>query len=112
MSMHMRVRQVIPVDHLGSLKARMELSMKKLFLNVPGTKLGCRPSWIHVKVIIKLQLLNNMLIRFQISATFCQAVPFPPPDIGMVYTPDTKNNMSFTNGRRILSFIIFDFVSL
>ena len=33
-----------------------------------------------------------------ISATSCQIVPFPPPEIGLLYQPDSQNNMKLTSG--------------
>ena len=32
------------------------------------------------------------------KATSCQRVPFPPKRIGLVYTPDEKNNMTLETG--------------
>lgn len=34
---------------------------------------------------------------FSLAASSCQIVPFPPKEIGMVYTPDEKNNMSLAS---------------
>ena len=31
------------------------------------------------------------------AATSCQVIPFPPKSIGMVYTPDAKNNISLAS---------------
>ena len=32
------------------------------------------------------------------AATFCQEIPFPPKSIGLVYTPDAKNNITLASG--------------
>ena len=31
------------------------------------------------------------------AATSCQEIPFPPKDIGLVYTPDEKNNITLAS---------------
>ena len=46
---------------------------------------------------------GNLACRFLLCnhhspATSCQIVPFPPKSIGMIYSPDEKNNMSLTSG--------------
>ena len=52
-----------------------------LFLFIPGN-LACR--WL--------------ICNHHSPATSCQIVPFPPKSIGMIYSPDEKNNMSLTSG--------------
>ena len=94
----MKVKQATLVDHLESSKVSQEKSMKKSFLNVPGTRPGYLVNWICVKVINTLFPFRK-LWKYLIPATFCQAVPFPPKAIGMVYSPDEKNNMSFVSGK-------------
>ena len=32
------------------------------------------------------------------AATSCQEIPFPPKEIGLVYTPDEKNNITLASG--------------
>ena len=33
------------------------------------------------------------------TATACQDIPFPPKEIGFVYSPDAKNNITLTSGK-------------
>ena len=85
------------VDPMEVLLIVMGNSMKIKYLDVSGIRHGHQKYLMSVEVGLKYYEKNYISDKC-ISATSCQIVPFPPPEIGLLYQPDSQNNMKLTSG--------------